>query len=166
MQFTTLLATWHISRISLRWIGGKTVKASHQRSVHNRKIDMMTTFCKATTFYALIKVKFAVSRYGWWQNRQSKLTTRWPRCAHNDSSSRQRTGRRECHTATWRTGRRWSRCTPADSNVCTTTTTTTTVLRPFVRDYAGEPVPEETLTRSPILVINLPLSDSSIYHDP
>jgi len=27
-----------------------------------------------------------------------------------------------------------------------TTTTTTTVLRPFVRDYPGEPVPEETLT--------------------
>jgi len=27
-----------------------------------------------------------------------------------------------------------------------TTTTTTTVLRPFVRDYLGEPVPEETLT--------------------
>ena len=26
----------------------------------------------------------------------------------------------------------------------TTTTTTTTVLRPFVRDYLGEPVPEET----------------------
>ena len=25
-------------------------------------------------------------------------------------------------------------------------TTTTTVLRPFVRDYPGEPVPEETLT--------------------
>jgi len=25
-----------------------------------------------------------------------------------------------------------------------TTTTTTTVLRPFVRDYPGEPVPEET----------------------
>jgi len=27
-----------------------------------------------------------------------------------------------------------------------TTTTTTTVLRRFVRDYPGEPVPEETLT--------------------
>jgi len=27
-----------------------------------------------------------------------------------------------------------------------TTTTTTTVLRPFVRDYPGEPVPEEALT--------------------
>ena len=26
---------------------------------------------------------------------------------------------------------------------------TTTVLRPFVRDYPGEPVPEETLTRPP-----------------
>jgi len=26
------------------------------------------------------------------------------------------------------------------------TTTTTTVLWPFVRDYPGEPVPEETLT--------------------
>ena len=30
-----------------------------------------------------------------------------------------------------------------------TTTTTTTVLRPFVRDYPGEPVPEETLTHQP-----------------
>ena len=26
---------------------------------------------------------------------------------------------------------------------------TTTVLRPFVRDYPGEPVPEETLTHPP-----------------
>ena len=31
----------------------------------------------------------------------------------------------------------------------TTTTTTTTVLRPFVRDYPGEPVPKETLTHPP-----------------
>ena len=31
----------------------------------------------------------------------------------------------------------------------TTTTTTTTVLRPFVWDYPGEPVPEETLTHPP-----------------
>jgi len=29
------------------------------------------------------------------------------------------------------------------------TTHTTTVLRPFVRDYPGEPVPEETLTHPP-----------------
>ena len=29
------------------------------------------------------------------------------------------------------------------------TTTTMTVLRPFVRDYPGEPVPEETLTHPP-----------------
>jgi len=28
-------------------------------------------------------------------------------------------------------------------------TTTTTVLRPFVRDYPGEPVPEETLNHPP-----------------
>jgi len=28
------------------------------------------------------------------------------------------------------------------------TTITTTVSRPFVRDYPGEPVPEETFTRS------------------
>jgi len=27
--------------------------------------------------------------------------------------------------------------------------TTTTVLQPFVRDYPGEPVPEETLTHPP-----------------
>ena len=31
----------------------------------------------------------------------------------------------------------------------TTTTTTTIVLRPFVRDYPGEPVPEETFTHPP-----------------
>jgi len=31
----------------------------------------------------------------------------------------------------------------------TATTTTTIVLRPFVRDYPGEPVPEETLTHPP-----------------
>ena len=30
-----------------------------------------------------------------------------------------------------------------------TTTTTTTVLRPFVRDYPGEPVPEETFIYPP-----------------
>jgi len=29
------------------------------------------------------------------------------------------------------------------------TTTTTTVLRPFLRDYPGEPVPEETLAHPP-----------------
>jgi len=29
------------------------------------------------------------------------------------------------------------------------TTTTTTVLQPFVRDYPGEPVPEETFTHPP-----------------
>jgi len=28
-------------------------------------------------------------------------------------------------------------------------TTTTTILRPFVRDYPGELVPEETLTHPP-----------------
>jgi len=32
-------------------------------------------------------------------------------------------------------------------------TTTTTILRPFIRDYPGEPVPEETFTHSPILII-------------
>jgi len=31
----------------------------------------------------------------------------------------------------------------------TYTTITTIVLRPFVRDYPGEPVPEETLTHPP-----------------
>jgi len=46
------------------------------------------------------------------------------------------------------------------------TTTTTTVLRPFVRDYPGEQVPEETLTHPPtILIIVQSLSASSIYHD-
>jgi len=48
----------------------------------------------------------------------------------------------------------------------TTTTTTTTVLRPFVQDYLGEPVPEETITHSPILIIIQCLSASSIYCDP
>jgi len=47
-----------------------------------------------------------------------------------------------------------------------TTTTTTTVFRPFVRDYPDEPVPEETFTHSPILIIIQPLSASSIYYDP
>ena len=37
------------------------------------------------------------------------------------------------------------------------TTTTTTVLRPFVRDYPGEPVPDETLTHPPSW------SSSSLY---
>jgi len=32
--------------------------------------------------------------------------------------------------------------------LCVPTTTTTSVLRPFVRDYPGEPVPEETFTHS------------------
>jgi len=32
---------------------------------------------------------------------------------------------------------------------CSQPTTTTIVLRPFVRDYSGEPVPEETLTHPP-----------------
>jgi len=38
----------------------------------------------------------------------------------------------------------------------TTTTTTTTILWPLVRDYPGEPVPEETLTHPPS-------SSSSLY---
>jgi len=38
------------------------------------------------------------------------------------------------------------------------TTTTTTVLRPFVPDYRGEPVPEETLTHPPSW------SSSNFYH--
>jgi len=46
-----------------------------------------------------------------------------------------------------------------------TTTTTTNVLRPFVRDYPGEPVPEETHPTT-ILIIIQSLSASSIYHDP
>jgi len=35
------------------------------------------------------------------------------------------------------------------SSVSLTTTATTTILRPFVWDYPGEPVPEETLTHPP-----------------
>jgi len=52
-------------------------------------------------------------------------------------------------------------------------TTTTTVLRPFVRDYPGESVPEETLTHPPSWsssnLYNLywqSLSAYSIYRDP
>jgi len=37
-------------------------------------------------------------------------------------------------------------------------TITTTILRPFVRDCPGEPVPEETFTHSPIQI--QPLSAS------
>jgi len=40
-------------------------------------------------------------------------------------------------------------CTTTRTRTRTTTTTTTTVLRPFVQDYPGEPVPEETLTHPP-----------------
>jgi len=36
-----------------------------------------------------------------------------------------------------------------DSKAAHTTATTTNILRPFVRDYSGEPVPEETLTHPP-----------------
>jgi len=42
------------------------------------------------------------------------------------------------------------------------TYTTTTILQPFVWDYPGEPVLEETFAHSPILVINLPCP-CSIY---
>ena len=43
---------------------------------------------------------------------------------------------------------------------------TTNVLWPFVVDYPGEPVPEETFTHSPVVIIIQPLSASSIYYDP
>jgi len=45
-------------------------------------------------------------------------------------------------------------------------TTTTTVLWPFVWDYPGEPVPEETFTQSHLSwsSINHPLSATSIYY--
>jgi len=42
---------------------------------------------------------------------------------------------------------------------------TTTVLRLFVWDYLGKPVPEETFTHSPIPIIIQPLSASSIYYN-
>jgi len=38
-------------------------------------------------------------------------------------------------------------------NRCTTTTTTT-VLHSSIRDYPGEPVPEETCTHSPIMILS------------
>jgi len=50
--------------------------------------------------------------------------------------------------------------------VQTTTTTTTIVLRPFVRDYSGEPVPEKNIHPPIILISVQSLSDSSIYYDP
>jgi len=40
-------------------------------------------------------------------------------------------------------------------------TTTTTVLRPFVKDYQGEPVPEETFTHS-----HLSCSSTILYQLP
>jgi len=46
----------------------------------------------------------------------------------------------------------------AHHNHVRTTITATTVLQPFIRDYPGEPVPEETYTHSPILIIIQPLS--------
>jgi len=43
----------------------------------------------------------------------------------------------------------------------------TIILWPFVWDYPGEPVPEETFHPiTPILIINYVLSISSIYYDP
>jgi len=38
--------------------------------------------------------------------------------------------------------------------------------RLFFWDYSGEPVPEETFTHSPILIIIQHLSASSIYYNP
>ena len=46
------------------------------------------------------------------------------------------------------------------------TTTTTVVLQQFVRDHPGEPVPEETFTHPPILIISQTSSASSMYYDP
>jgi len=46
--------------------------------------------------------------------------------------------------------------------------TKTTILLPFIWDYPGEPVPERNihpLSLTPILIINDPLSISSIYSD-
>jgi len=48
-----------------------------------------------------------------------------------------------------------------------TTIITAAILRPFVRDFPGELVPEENIhPLTPILIINHPLSASSIYYDP
>jgi len=44
---------------------------------------------------------------------------------------------------------------------------TATSLWRFVRDYSGEPVQEKNIHQlTPILIINHPLSASSIYCDP
>jgi len=39
-------------------------------------------------------------------------------------------------------------------------------LTAFVPGYPGRPVPQETLTHSPILIIGQPLTPFSIYNDP
>jgi len=46
------------------------------------------------------------------------------------------------------------------------TATTTTILRPFVRNYPGEPVPEETFTYPVTTIVVIQPVSSSIYHDP
>jgi len=51
--------------------------------------------------------------------------------------------------ATWYEGRPRPRPHCITLGPSSTTTTTTTVLQPFVWDYPGEPVPEETLTHHP-----------------
>jgi len=56
--------------------------------------------------------------------------------------------------------------TTTTTTTITTTTTTTTVLWPFNRDYPDEPLPEETLSHSSILIIIQHLSASSIFYDP
>ena len=64
-------------------------------------------------------------------------------------------------------GTDWRLSWPGWLITCQDDAHTTTVLWPFVRDYLGEPVPEETLTHPPtILIIIQSLSASSIYHDP
>jgi len=78
------------------------------------------------------KTCMAHSIRGWTYGRQVKpsLTHAVPECLRDESIIKHYT-------------------TTTTTTTTTTITTTTTVLWPFVRDYPGEPVPEETLIHPP-----------------
>jgi len=79
-----------------------------------------------------VKTCTAHSIRGWTYGRQVKpsLTHAVPECLRDESIIKHYT-------------------TTTTTTTTTTITTTTTVLWPFVRDYPGEPVPEETLIHPP-----------------
>jgi len=85
---------------------------------------------------------------GWRPSRR----VMWQGCHHD---SRQK-GRGFCYDGLKRQRPSWRRLVCQELKYSQssfvfnyTTTTTTTILRPFVRDYPGEPVPEETFTHPP-----------------